>query len=176
MRHIYAYRAVYTITTLLVLASLFFAWIRSQQLVIVAENEVREIEFRNVTTLADFEWQALGEEGYRTNCASCHGAEGRGWDAYPPLTGQGLTFAAPGGRSYLIQVTLYGLASDRATAPMPFLYNLSDAEVAAINNYMLTNWGNEERLPDDSELYIPSDVAQERGKGLSPWDVNERRP
>ncbi len=174
MRHFYAYIAAYTLGGLLIVASLFFAWLRSHQYIVVTETEAA-LRFEHVTSIEEFEWEAYGREGYMTNCAVCHGAEGQGRDVYPPLRAVGSLLAAEGGREYVLDVTLYGLASGRTSAPMPAYPNIPDAQVAALNNYMLTRWGNEALLPDDVELYIPQDVAARRGQGLRPWEMAERR-
>jgi mono/diheme cytochrome c family protein len=173
MRHAYAYRIAYVIAAMLVLTSLFFAWIRSQQIVIVPEEDILADE--EVTDIADFEWQALGANTYDTNCATCHGSEGQGRDVYPGLQGTPGLLAAEGGRTFLVDIMLYGLESDRHDAAMPAFDTLSDARIAAVLNHTLTSWGNEERLPEDAELYLPGEVAEERGKELSPADVGEMR-
>lgn len=174
MRHVYANRAAYIIAALLVFASLVFAWIRSAQWVI-ADERALGAQFVGLERLEDFDWEALGEYGYMTNCRNCHGERGEGYDAYPPLRGVGAIFAAGGGRDYLVDVHLYGLTSSRTTAPMPPFYNVPDATMAALINYTLTRWGNEAQLPEDAQLYLPRDIAARRGQGLSPWDVNARR-
>ena len=174
MRHFYAYIAAYTLGGLLVVASLFFAWLRSEQYIVVTETEAA-LRFAHVTSIDEFDWEAYGREGYMTNCAVCHGAEGQGRDVYPPLRAVGSLLAAEGGREYLLDVTLYGLASGRTSAPMPAYPTIPDAQVAALNNYMLTRWGNEALLPADVALYIPQDVAERRGQDLRPWEMAERR-
>lgn len=175
MRHIYTNLATYVIAAWLLLGSLVFAWIRSEQVVLSDEPQVLTV-YEAAATLDEFEWERLGALGYTSNCANCHGAQGQGWDAYPPLTGQGFIFNRPGGREYLIDVMLYGLASDRTTAPMPPLGNMPDSVVAATLNHMLTRWGNKEQIRDMNDLYVPADIAERRGQNLSPWDVNEERP
>jgi mono/diheme cytochrome c family protein len=173
MRHIYANRTVYLIAALLVLVSLLFAWLRSAQVILTTERTIDAL-FADATSLEAFDWEALGEHSYAVNCRSCHGAEGRGWGAYPGLRTLAPLFNAEGGRDYLLHVTLHGLASPRHTAPMPQFLNLPDAEVAAVNNFILTRWGNEAAV-DPEELYLPSDVTPLRTPTLSPWDVNALR-
>jgi hypothetical protein len=83
---------------------------------------------------------------------------------------------APGGREYLIDVHLYGLTSDRWRAPMPPMGHIQDIELAAVINHVLTNFGNPEYLSSDVQFYLPDEISARRELGLSPWDVNERRP
>lgn len=175
MRHIYINLATYIIAAWLIVGSLVFAWLRSEQVVLSDEQQVLTV-YETATTLDEFAWARLGALGYATNCANCHGAEGQGWDAYPPLRGQGFIFNQPGGREYLIDVMLYGLASDRTTAPMPPLHNMPDSVMAATLNHMLTHWGNGGQLEGTADLYLPADIAARRGQNVSPWDVNDRRP
>lgn len=173
MRHIYANRIAYIIAGLLVLLSLLWAWVRSSQVIFTTERTVDAV-YAEVASPQDFDWEALGEASYTVNCRSCHGSEGYGWGAYPGLRNVSALFNAEGGRDYLLHVTLHGLASPRHTAPMPQLLNLPDAEVAAVNNYLLTRWGNEAAV-NPADLYVPNEVTPLRTEALSPWDVNELR-
>jgi hypothetical protein len=54
--------------------------------------------------------------------------------------------------------------------------HLQDVELAAVLNHLLTNFGNEEQLPEGIDLYFPADVEVRRGLALDPWKVNDRRP
>ncbi len=125
---------------------------------------------------AEFDWRQIGARSYKVNCLNCHGAEGQGWDQYPGVGHAADLLAAPGGRDYLVDLHLYGLTSPRWRAPMPPMGHLGDVNMAAVLNHMLTNYGNEKRLPEGASLYRPQDVAARRGQDLSPWDVNARRP
>lgn len=170
MRHLVANVATYVIAALLVLGSVVWAWARSSQLLLSTE----------ATTLARYEpapdaaWRALGADSYTRNCAACHGADGQGWDQYPPLVGIGALYAQPGGREYLIDLHLHGLASDRWRAPMPRMPHLADVELAAVINHVLTSYGNAPLL-GDAPLVSPEDVAARRGRDLDPADVNAQR-
>jgi mono/diheme cytochrome c family protein len=174
VRQLLAYVVAYAIAAVLLGASLFFAWVRSQQYLVQTEAEVMR-RFDGVAAIAEFDWQEMGAVGYQANCEICHGSEGQGRDAYPPLVYAGRIFTSPGGRDFLLDVTLYGLASPRHSAPMPPLYNIQDAEVAAINNHVLSRWGNE-RWVAAEDLYLPGDVAARRGQGLRPHEVDARWP
>lgn len=170
MRHFLANIITYTIAGMLFVGAAGFAWMRSAQLALTTESAVLA-QFEPVP-FAEFRWHELGQQSYDRNCRNCHLADGQGWDQYPPLTPAAALFAIPGGRDYLIDVHLYGLTSDRHGAPMPPMAHLRDVELAAVLNYVLTTFG----VVDDAELYVPRDVAERRNQGLSPRDVNRRRP
>ncbi|MBE0599171.1 MAG: cytochrome c [Desulfuromonadales bacterium] len=173
MRHFLANIATYTIAIFLISAAALFGWGRSAQLVISDEPTVLQ-RFAPAPG-HPFEWTALGEKGYRRNCQSCHGPEGRGWDQYPKLDHTASLFLAAGGREYLIDVHLYGLTSARWGAPMPPMAHLHDLELTAVLNHVLTHFGNDQRLDDRTVLYEPEEIGPRRGQELSPWGVEKRR-
>lgn len=174
MRHFLGYIAIYIIALFLVSAAALFGWVRSAQIVVT--DEATLLERFGPAAEQEFVWQRLGEEGYLRNCANCHGAEGQGWDQYPGLSGIGLQFLAPGGRDYVVDLHLYGLTSKRRGAPMPPMGHISDIEMAALINHVLTHFGNEQILGEQTELYTPKDIGRRRGQDLSPAAVNARRP
>lgn len=133
-----------------------------------------------VTADETFDWAATGEQGYNTQCAACHQAEGQGVPgAFPPLAGH-----APdlynASRGYPINVPLYGLAGEIVVEGqtynglMPAFNHLADEEIAAILNHVMTAWGNEAEL-DDFEPYLPDEIAEGRGQNLSSEDVHAQR-
>jgi mono/diheme cytochrome c family protein len=130
---------------------------------------------------SDFDWQALGETTY-TNCAGCHGANGQGVPgAFPPLAGHAQDlYSAEGGREYLVNVLLYGLQGeitvDGATynGVMPAWAHLSDEQIAAVINHVVTAWETGADL-EAFEPVLPTDVEAERNQGLSPSDVHDMR-
>ena len=149
-----------------------------------SEASVSEMEEAPILAAAtDFDWQALGESTYSANCIACHQATGVGIPAaFPPLAGHMPSlYNAEGGRTYLINVILYGLQGEINVAGA--VYNgimtpwghLSDEEIAATLNHELTSWGNDALLTDFTPI-SPEEVAAERDKGLSPADVLELRP
>jgi mono/diheme cytochrome c family protein len=89
----------------------------------------------------------LGRAVYAAQCASCHGADGRGKPpAYPPLAGN---------QSIMMQSTVnpirmvlnggYPPATQGNPMPYgmpPFAQSLSDDEVAAVVSYIRQAWGN----------------------------------
>jgi mono/diheme cytochrome c family protein len=129
-----------------------------------------------------FDWQALGGRVYAANCLACHQANGQGIPgAFPPLAGHAPElYHAPGGREYLIKSVLYGLMGPITVAGvsyngvMPAFPQLSDADIAAVLNYTLTEWGNDALLVDFSPL-MPEEVAAERGRNLTMQQVHELR-
>ena len=88
---------------------------------------------------------AVGSAGaglYLTNCASCHGVDGKGQAGMiPALAGNGSVTAK--GPQNVIRAVIGGLPAQEGYAPMPAMgVNLSDAAVADIVNYVRTAWGN----------------------------------
>ena len=90
------------------------------------------------------------------------------------MAGVGALYARPGGRDYLVDLHLYGPASDRWRAPMPRMPHLGDVELAAIVNHVLTHYGNAP-LVGDAPLVTPAEIAARRGRSLRPRDVNAAR-
>lgn len=165
---------MYAIATLLIVGSALFAWVRSVQLVITHQSQV--LAAYDQTGPRGFYWEELGARSYRANCASCHRADGVGWDQYPGVGHTARLFNAPGGRDYVIDLHLYGLDSPRWRVPMPPMGHLSDIEMAAVLNHVLTSFGNDAERSPDLPLYMPADIAPRRGQNLRPADVNARRP
>lgn len=123
-----------------------------------------------------------GESVFNSNCAACHQGNGQGIpSAFPPLA-QGHVpdlLAVEGGRAYLINVLLYGLAGEITVAgqtyngAMPAWSQLSDEQIAAVLNFIASGWDNE--TPEDFEPYTAEEVAAERDKGLSTAEVIDMR-
>lgn len=129
-------------------------------------------------------WEVRGERIYGNQCAACHQADGSGMgSAFPPLAGHAVDLMlADGGRDYLIDVVLYGLAGPidvdgvRFSGQMPGFARLADEDVAAVVNYMSLAWGQAEQVPDDFEPVQADEVAERRDRGLAPRDVLDLRP
>jgi mono/diheme cytochrome c family protein len=169
MRHFLANIVTYGIAVLLFLGAALFAWSRSAQVAVTTEAMMLA---GYEPADAGFRWEGLGRAGYDRNCRNCHGADGVGWDQYPGLGGAGSMAAGVGGREFLVDLHLYGLASDRWGAPMPPMGHIRDVELAAILNYILTAFGDAET----EQLFVPADIADRRGLRLSPRAVDRRRP
>ena len=125
-----------------------------------------------------------GARLYQQNCSTCHGLDGAGSPrVYPPLAGHVPSLlAAHGGREYLVRVPLSGLSgpivigSDRFDGIMaPFAFR-TDAELAAILNYIATAWGNDRLLPPSHVAFTSTEVASGRAEARSGADVRGMRP
>ena len=176
MRHVLANIVIYVLIAGLALGAVLFAWARSEQLVIARERDVEPRAPREITRVADFAWVDFGRDVYRANCQNCHAADGSGRGMYPPIQRMSAHLGAGGGRDYLVNLVLYGLYTGTYGAPMPPMPELSDAEVAAVNNYLLTQFAAAGSAPDTGRLYLPREVGAARGRGLSEWDVAATRP
>lgn len=127
--------------------------------------------------------QDLGETTFQTNCVACHQANGQGVPAaFPPLAGQVPKLLAPeDGRTYLIDVLLYGLQGEITVdgqaynGVMPPWPQLSDEQAAAVLTHTSTAWENEAALPDGFEPFTADEVAARRDLGLSGSDVYDQR-
>lgn len=126
-----------------------------------------------------------GEAVYASNCVACHQANGQGVPgAFPPLAGGHAAelLAADGGRDYLIATLLYGLQGSISVAgqsydgQMPAWGQLSDGEIAAVLDYVVTGWDNADALPDDVSSFTADEIADARDEDLSPSAVLELRP
>lgn len=122
-----------------------------------------------------------GESVYNSNCAACHQGNGQGIpSAFPPLAGHiPDILAAENGRTFLIDVLLYGLQGEitvmgtNYNGVMPAWNQLTDEQLAAVLTYISTAWDNEP--PEDFEPFTAEEVAEQRGQDLSPSDVLELR-
>jgi mono/diheme cytochrome c family protein len=83
-----------------------------------------------------------GADVYLSFCASCHQQDGKGIaGVIPPLAGSGAVKAADA--QNVIRVVLGGLPATKSYAPMPALgTGMTDAQIAAVANYVRTAWGN----------------------------------
>lgn len=130
------------------------------------------------TAATDAASTVSGKSVWAQNCATCHGAKGAGQAGYfPPLAGNSDLFSA---QLFPVDVVLHGISgpitvSGKAyNGSMPSFGHLSDAEVAAVVNYVRGAWGNKanagQMKPVTEEL-----VAQQRKKSMSPQDVHAAR-
>lgn len=116
-------------------------------------------------------------------CVGCHKSTGLGIPGYaPPLAAHIPDIErAPGGRTYLIQVLLYGLKGEirvkgkRFDATMPAFNDLKDGEAAAVLNRILTNWGNDKLLPKDHKAIDPGEVKARRENKLTVEQIHAIR-
>jgi mono/diheme cytochrome c family protein len=113
---------------------------------------------------------------YASNCATCHGAEGRGQPGYfPPLAGNPDVAAD---RLLPVLVVLNGLAGPIDIAgrhydgAMPAFGHLADADIAAIVGYVQRAWGN---TPPGGGAVDAAAVAAQRQHPMTPADVHAAR-
>lgn len=102
---------------------------------------------------------AVGADVYLNHCAFCHGVDGRGMPGMiPALAGNGAVGSQ--GPENVMRVVLGGLEPAYGLGPMPAVgAGMSDAEVAAVANYVRTAWGND--APANAE---PGAVAELRAQ------------
>lgn len=128
------------------------------------------------------EWQALGETTY-ANCSACHQAAGSGIPgAFPPVAGHAAALAAlPGGANYLMHTILFGLSGEITVdgaaynGVMPPWAHLSDAEIAAVVDYIVTTWPEAGEAVAAFEPISADDVAAARATPLTAAEVHELR-
>lgn len=124
----------------------------------------------------------LGATTYATNCVACHQATGAGLPSvFPPLAGHVADlYAADGGRTYLIDVLLYGLQGPidvdgtAYNGLMPAWAQLSDDQIAAVINHGIAGFDGTS-APEGFDAIRPDEVAAQRDQGLSGPDVLELR-
>jgi cytochrome c551/c552 len=99
---------------------------------------------------------------YILHCQGCHLADGSGTPGKVPALKDhaGRFLQVPGGREYLVQV------------PGTSQSALSDAEVAAVLNWILQNFSKSE-LPEDFAPYTEKEISRSRQHPLA--DVKEIR-
>jgi mono/diheme cytochrome c family protein len=127
----------------------------------------------------EFKWQELGARVFDANCGICHQQSGQGVaGAFPPLAGHvAESFAQRNGREYLVRLVLFGLEGaivvngNTFDSAMPPWAQLSDDEIAAALDHVLSAWGNDKLLPRDFAPILPSDVAAARGQRLTSGEV-----
>jgi len=105
-----------------------------------------------------------GQAVYAKLCIACHEADGSGTPRiYPPLPGNALLQSVnPASTLRIILDGAHTVTTPRApnTGEMPgYAKQLSDAEIAAVTNYMRNSWGNA------GTLVTPSQVAKARKQG-----------
>jgi len=176
MRHLLANIFTYLLIVTLSLGAVVFALARSEQLVIARETEVEPLVFDVPERKPEANWYDFGKKTYVANCQNCHTGDGSGRGMYPPVQGMSAHLAAAGGREYLVSLTLYGLYTGHYGAPMPPMPELSDAEIAAVTNYLLTEFAADEQTVADADLYRPHDVAKLRERKFNEREMGKRRP
>lgn len=121
---------------------------------------------------------------FAANCSGCHQAEGQGVPgAFPPLAGHVADFfAVEGGPSYVASVVLFGLEGpitvegESYNGVMPSFFRMSDEEIAAVIDHVVTALGEGAQPPEGYEPLTAADVKTARNAALSPALVHDRRP
>jgi mono/diheme cytochrome c family protein len=105
----------------------------------------------------------LGAHVYAANCQGCHQATGHGLGTLiPGLAGNDAVMAAD--PTNVIGAVLNGLGPWNHGPAMPaFAAGLSDQEIAAVTNYVRTNWGN-----NATANATPADVMAARQMAVVP--------
>lgn len=121
---------------------------------------------------------ADGKTVWKENCAACHGADGRGQPGYfPQLTGNPDLFKD---RAFPVLVVLNGISGPISVkgqsynGSMPAFDHLSDAEIAAVVNYVRSAWENKPKASQIKPV-TPQMVADQRKHSMSPSEVHARR-
>jgi mono/diheme cytochrome c family protein len=126
--------------------------------------------------------RADGKGVFVSNCAVCHQSDGKGVaGVYPPLAGSaGRYVVLNDGRAYLIDVVSFGMsgkleiAGDTVEGDMPPWPQLSNRDVAAVLDYVLTGL-NAGVLPKNFAPITAAEVKTERAKALSTTQVHDER-
>lgn len=123
-----------------------------------------------------------GKAIYDANCAACHQPDGAGaLGLAPPLAGTlGKRMAVPEGRKYLPGIVIAGLAGKLESKGviyegiMPSWQQFSDAELAAVLNYVLTTFNGAD-LPDGFKPIEADELAAPRAKKPSAKELRAWR-
>lgn len=123
-----------------------------------------------------------GKAVYDANCAACHQPDGAGaLGLAPPLAGTlGKRMAFAEGRKYLPGIVMAGLAGKMESKGviyeglMPSWQQLSDGELAAVLNYVLTTFNGPE-LPADFKPIEADELAALRAKKPSAKELRAWR-
>ena len=119
---------------------------------------------------------------FAEHCASCHDAAGAGVAGFgSPLAGPGAErLKAPGGRAYLAQVVVHGIAGvfelqgQRQFAAMPAAAALTDEQLAAVLNHVL-RVQNAKALPADFTPFTPTEIAAARFVSRTPRELHRTK-
>ncbi|MEO8850038.1 MAG: cytochrome c [Casimicrobiaceae bacterium] len=125
--------------------------------------------------------QAAATDGHAVfarNCATCHGAEGRGQPGYfPPLAGNP---DVAKDSVFPVLVVLHGMSGpievDGQTynGSMPPLDHLSNAEIAAVVNFVRGGWPGQAQKGILAAV-TPADIAAQRVRTMTPTQVHDYR-
>ena len=113
-----------------------------------------------------------GEKLFKSRCAACHQADGKGLQgAFPPLAGSEWVTAKP---ELVTGIVMYGLSGEIVVSgrsyrgQMPSFQSLSDSELASILTYIRSSWGNEGDPISSEQVTALRELERE-----SPWAGEE---
>ena len=123
-----------------------------------------------------------GASIYAEHCATCHDVAGTGIAGFgPPLAGPAAArLKAPGGRAYLAQVVVHGIAGvfelggQRQFVAMPPNATLADDQLAAALNHVL-RLQNANALPADFAPIAAAEIAAARAVSRTPRDLHRTK-
>jgi mono/diheme cytochrome c family protein len=131
------------------------------------------------TKVASADETVDGVEVFNNTCIACHQEQGEGKKGeFPPLAGNPDVFLA---HDFPVVVAMNGIEGkievngekfDNIMPPFDFL---SDAEIAAVVNYVRSSWGNDKLAPQDIKEITAAEVANVRAKSESGMDAYEYR-
>ena len=125
---------------------------------------------------------AADENSFNARCATCHQQNAQGLPGmYPPLADSiGNELRLKRGREYLIEVVLNGMAGSievngtTYVGLMPEFASLSDDEIAATLNHVLTKF-NAGELPKDFAPISAAEVHAARARKISAAKMADER-
>jgi mono/diheme cytochrome c family protein len=130
----------------------------------------------------DFQWQALGARTYEIYCSGCHQRSGRGIaGGFPPLAGHAPQLLEQKGSAYMARLVLFGLSGSIEVegtpynGVMPAWSSLSDDQIAAVIDQVLTAWDNDKHLPKEFKPILPSEIAAARAENMTSEQVYAMR-
>lgn len=152
-------------------------------------NQSTTITTTNQSSTTNITYEVIGSnigpitvshEAY-DNCVACHQVNGKGIITVFPSLVKHAVALYQADRSYLPNMVLYGLEGEIKVDGISYrdpkrgLAELSDDDIAAVLNYILTEWDNQSLLPADFNPYTAQDIAANRGKNLSASDIYAQR-
>lgn len=120
-----------------------------------------------------------GAAVFNEQCSSCHQSDGQGVPAnFPPLAGNRDLFSDRLFPAYVLLNGLEGkitVEGDHFDGVMPPFDHLSDAEIAAVINYVRGAWTNAQLADKTFAALEASDVVQVRAKTMTASEVHGYR-
>lgn len=130
-------------------------------------------------TAAPGEEAVSGVEVFNNTCIACHQEHGEGKKGeFPPLAGNADLFLA---HDFPVMVAINGIEGkievngQKFNNVMPPFDFLSDAELAAVVNYVRSSWGNEKLTPEGMAELTAADIAEARAKSENGVDAFKYR-